>query len=105
MLSIENLEAAFTLAGDFSAPSLAKRCCLYALEHFGELVTGRGGEGCAELLRVMVRVFARAVCWVSCVHRWLGFERWVMHDGRLKDCTRPLPTAAPTSTLAHMHLT
>jgi hypothetical protein len=52
MLSVDNLEAVFSLSEDFSAPQLAKRCVLFALERHADLVARYGGDGYARLMQV-----------------------------------------------------
>ncbi|GBF96006.1 hypothetical protein Rsub_08821 [Raphidocelis subcapitata] len=54
LLSVDNLEDAFGLAEDFSAPQLAKRCCLFALERHADLLARHGPDGYARLMRRML---------------------------------------------------
>jgi hypothetical protein len=42
-LSVENLVDVWQASEDYSAPQLAKRCVLFALEHVTEIITQYGG--------------------------------------------------------------
>jgi hypothetical protein len=44
-LTVENLMEVFGLSEAFSAPSLAKRCVLFALDKYEELCEAGGGPG------------------------------------------------------------
>lgn len=54
LLSVDNLEGAFDLSEAFSAPQLAKRCVLFALERYDDLLARHGGDGYAALMGRMV---------------------------------------------------
>lgn len=54
MLTVDNLEGAFSLSEDFSAPQLARRCVLFALERYSDLVAHHGADGYARLMQRMV---------------------------------------------------
>ncbi len=53
-LSVENLFDVFNLSETFSAPQLGKRCVLFALEHFDEVVASTDHGEFAEALRSML---------------------------------------------------
>ncbi|KAI8471320.1 MAG: armadillo/beta-catenin repeat family protein [Monoraphidium minutum] len=54
LLTVDSLEEAYCLSEAFSAPNLAKRCVLFALQHYGDLVGRFGPDGYASLMGRMV---------------------------------------------------
>ena len=53
-LSVDSLAAMYALAENFNAPQLARRCVLFALEHYEAALMALGPAGFAGLIEQMV---------------------------------------------------